>query len=165
MHETDGKGEIDKWLANAFESLSETFVLWDKDDRLVIWNKPFQTAYGLPDSILVRGAERSSVYAAAKRPLIERRLANPEDSFGSYRMTEIQLWDERWLQISERRAQSGATISIGSDITLLKRHQERLRDSERRLMATIGDLSSAQKKLERQKAELLIQTNKQTARY
>ncbi|MDQ0135305.1 PAS domain-containing protein [Neorhizobium galegae] len=159
--EVDERGEIDKWLTSAFESLSETFILWDKDDRLVMWNKPFQAAYDLPDSILVRGAERSSVYAAAKRPLIERRLADPEVSNGSYRMTEIQLWDERWLQISERRTQSGATISIGSDITLLKRHQERLRDSERRLMATIGDLSSAQKKLERQRTELLIQTRKQ----
>jgi two-component system cell cycle sensor histidine kinase PleC len=47
-------------------------------------------------------------------------------------------------------------VSVGTDITLLKRHQERLRESERRLMATIGDLSASRVKLERQKAELSV---------
>ncbi|MGO8586917.1 hypothetical protein ACC846_38865, partial [Rhizobium ruizarguesonis] len=37
---------------------------------------------------------------------------------------------------------------------LMKRHQERLRESERRLMATIGDLSSSRQTLETQKSEL-----------
>jgi two-component system cell cycle sensor histidine kinase PleC len=47
-------------------------------------------------------------------------------------------------------------VSVGTDITLLKRHQVRLRESERRLMATIGDLSTSRITLERQKAELSI---------
>ncbi|MCJ9673184.1 PAS domain-containing sensor histidine kinase, partial [Neorhizobium sp. SHOUNA12B] len=75
---------------------------------------------------------------------------------GLSRTTEVQLADERWLQINERRTRDGGLVSVGTDITLLKRHQERLRDSERRLMATIGDLSSSQKKLERQKSELSV---------
>jgi two-component system cell cycle sensor histidine kinase PleC len=39
---------------------------------------------------------------------------------------------------------------------MMKRHQVRLRESERRLMATIGDLSASRAKLERQKAELSL---------
>lgn len=44
-------------------------------------------------------------------------------------MTEVQLADDRWLQINERRTRDGGLVSVGTDITLLKRHQERLRDS------------------------------------
>ncbi|PZU86627.1 MAG: PAS domain-containing sensor histidine kinase [Shinella sp.] len=147
--------EADQRLADAIECTSEAFVLWDKNDRLVMCNAHFQQVYGLPDSILVPGTERAVVQAAAARPIIQRRIADP-DLGNSSRTTEVQLADERWLQINERRTRDGGLVSVGTDITLLKRHQERLRDQERRLMATIGDLSSSQKKLERQKAELSV---------
>jgi two-component system, cell cycle sensor histidine kinase PleC len=147
--------EADQRLADAIECTSEAFVLWDKNDRLVMCNTHFQQAYGLPDNVLVPGTEKSVVTAAAARPVIERRIADPDHN-GFSRTTEVQLADERWLQINERRTRDGGMVSVGTDISLLKRHQERLRESERRLMATIGDLSSSQKKLERQKAELSI---------
>ncbi|OWO93612.1 PAS domain-containing sensor histidine kinase [Rhizobium esperanzae] len=143
--------EADQRLADAIECTSEAFVLWDKNDRLVMCNTHFQEAYGLPDSVLVPGTERSIVNAAAARPVIERRVA---DADGSGRTTEVQLADERWLQINERRTRDGGRVSVGTDITLMKRHQERLRESERRLMATIGDLSASRQTLELQKAEL-----------
>ncbi len=145
--------EADQRLADAIECTSEAFVLWDKNDRLVMCNAHYQQAYGLPDSVLVPGTERSTVNAAAQRPVIERRRADPDRS-GYAQTTEVQLADERWLQINERRTRDGGMVSVGTDITLLKRNQERLRDSERRLMATINDLSASRQILERQKAEL-----------
>lgn len=147
--------EADQRLADAIECTSEAFVLWDKNDRLVMCNTHFQQAYGLPDNVLVPGTEKATVTAAASRPVVERRIADPDQN-GFSRTIEVQLADERWLQINERRTRDGGLVSVGTDITLLKRHQERLRESERRLMATIGDLSSSQKKLERQKAELSV---------
>ena len=145
--------EADQRLADAIECTSEAFVLWDKNDRLVRCNAHFQQAYGLPDSVLVPGTERAAVQAASTRPIIERRVAGP-DSGENSRTTEVQLADERWLQINERRTRDGGRVSVGTDITLLKRHQERLRESERRLIATISDLSASQAKLEKQKEEL-----------
>ncbi len=159
--------EADQRLADAIECTSEAFVLWDKNDRLVMCNTHFQQAYGLPDSVLVPGTERSVVYSAAARPIVERRVADSDQS-GLSRTTEVQLADERWLQITERRTRDGGLVSVGTDITLLKRHQDRLRESERRLMATIGDLSASRHKLERQKTELsdanaLYQSEKERA--
>ena len=116
-------------------------------------NAHYQQAYGLPDRVLVPGTERLSVNSAAARPVIERRIADPDRS-GYSQTTEVQLADERWLQINERRTRDGGMVSVGTDITLLKRNQERLRESERRLMATINDLSASRQTLERQKAEL-----------
>lgn len=147
--------EADQRLADAIECTSEAFVLWDKNDRLVMCNAHFQQAYGLPDRVLVPGTERSTVNAAAARPVIERRIADADGS-GYSRTTEVQLADERWLQINERRTRDGGMVSVGTDITLLKRNQERLRDSERRLMATIGDLSASRHTLESQKAALSV---------
>ncbi len=145
--------EADQRLADAIECTSEAFVLWDKNDRLVMCNAHFQQAYGLPDNVLVPGTERAVVNAAAARPVIERRIVDPGRSNHS-QTTEVQLADERWLQINERRTRDGGLVSVGTDITQLKRNQERLRESERRLMATINDLSASRRILEKQKAEL-----------
>lgn len=147
--------EADQRLADAIACTSEAFVLWDKNDRLVMCNKHYQEAYQLPDRVLVPGTERAVVYAASARPMIERRLTDPDREAHSS-TSEVQLADQRWLQINERRTRDGGLVSVGTDITLLKRHQVRLRESERRLMATIGDLSTSQSTLERQKAELSI---------
>ncbi|MBP1850876.1 two-component system cell cycle sensor histidine kinase PleC [Rhizobium halophytocola] len=147
--------EADQRLADAIECTSEAFVLWDKNDRLVMCNAHFQKVYGLPDDMLLPGTERAAVNAAAARPIVQRRVIDPDQS-GASRTSEVQLADERWLQINERRTRDGGMVAVGTDITLLKRHQERLREQERRLMATIGDLSSSQSKLERQKTELSI---------
>ena len=55
--------EADQRLADAIECTSEAFVLWDKNDRLVMCNTHFQEAYGLPESVLVPGTERAVVQA------------------------------------------------------------------------------------------------------
>jgi two-component system cell cycle sensor histidine kinase PleC len=147
--------EADQRLADAIECTSEAFVLWDKHDRLVMCNAHYQQAYGLPDDVLVPGTERAAVHAAAARPVIERRISDA-DGTGASQTSEVQLADERWLQINERRTRDGGLVSVGTDITMMKRHQVRLRESERRLMATIGDLSASRAKLERQKSELSV---------
>ena len=67
---------------------------------------------------------------------------------------EVQLADGRWLQINERNTEDGGSVSVGTDITQLKRHQDRLRESERRLMASIGDLSASQSRLQEKTVEL-----------
>ncbi len=147
--------EADQRLAVAIECTSETFVLWDKDDRLVMCNAHYQQAYGLPDEVLVPGTERLVVLAAAARPVIARRMADNGAGTGS-QTTEVQLADERWLQVNERRTRDGGLVSVGTDISMIKRHQARLRESERRLVATIGDLSASRATLEQQKSELSI---------
>ena len=148
--------EADQRLADAIESTSEAFVLWDKNDRLVMCNVHYQQAYGLPDRMLVPGTERSVINAAAARPVIVRRIADPDQTGACSQTSEVQLADGRWLQINERRTRDGGLVSVGTDITVLKRHQERLRESERRQLVTIGDLYASRKILEKQTAELSL---------
>ena len=70
------------------------------------------------------------------------------------RTFEAQLDDGRWLHISERRTKDGGYVSVGTDITTLKTHEEKLMESEQRLMATVTDLRQSQQTLERQAEEL-----------
>jgi two-component system cell cycle sensor histidine kinase PleC len=73
---------------------------------------------------------------------------------GGGRVYEARLADGRWLQINERRTKDGGYVSVGTDISELKRHEGQLLDSERRLMATIADLRKSRQTLELQAQQL-----------
>ena len=105
-----------------------------------------------------RREPRAATWKRLRRgPVVARRLAVP-CAKGVAQTYEVQLADGRWLQINERQTRDGGQVSVGTDITPLKRNQERLRDSEKRLMATIGDLTASQYELKR-KAEELSELN------
>jgi two-component system cell cycle sensor histidine kinase PleC len=77
---------------------------------------------------------------------------NAEEGARSF---ELLLDDGRWLQINERRTKDGGFVSVGTDITQLKRHEGRLIDGERALMATISDLRQSRQKLEHQAQQMI----------
>ncbi|ENP77031.1 PAS domain S-box protein [Brucella abortus CNGB 308] len=136
--------EADMRIREAIENISEAFVLWDANNRLVMANSKFSEYAGLPVWTLKPGVPRNEVDAHTRPFTFERRMANEHNRAGGQTF-ERQLSDGRWLQVNERCTQDGGMVSIGTDITQLKLHQERLVDSERRLMATVHDLSIARK--------------------
>lgn len=147
------KAEADQRLFDAIESTREAFVLWDKDGKLVLWNDYFQKVHNIPEEVLMAGADRDVVMVAAKRPIVDKIV--PAISPNGYtKGYEIKLADGSWLQISERRTNNGGLVSVGTDITALKLNQDRLKESEKRLMATVGDLSKSQEELEAKATEL-----------
>jgi two-component system cell cycle sensor histidine kinase PleC len=136
------------------ESISEAFVLWDADDRLVLCNSKFQQLYGLPDRLTESGASFAEVTETGRKPIMLTPLRSedrPEEGARSY---EAQIDEGGWLKISERRTKDGGFVSVGTDITELKRHEERLMESEKRQMATIVDLRHSQQALEIQAQQL-----------
>ncbi len=142
-------------LRDAIETISEAFVLWDADNRLVMCNSKYQQLHGIPDSALVPGTPYAEVIAAGRKPLVRAQViadGRPEEGARSF---ELQLEDGRWLQINERRTKDGGFVSVGTDITQLKRHEGKLIDGERRLMATIADLRQSRQKLELQAQQMV----------
>ena len=141
-------------LRDAIEAISEAFVLWDADNRLVTCNSKFLALHELkPDNVRV-GMAYAALVAHATPPLIQTQISLGENPRGGARTYEAQLGDGRWLQINERRTKDGGYVSVGTDITALKRHEEQLMDSERRLMATIADLRRSRQALETQAQQL-----------
>src|SRR5205085_5610951 len=139
-------------LRDAIETIPEAFVLWDAENRLVLCNSNFQQLHNLPDEAIVAGASYESVVAAGRTQVVRSKVTSDGQIPGA-RTFETQLDDGRWLHISERRTKDGGYVSVGTDITNLKLHEEKLMESERRLMATIADLRHSQQKLERQAEE------------
>jgi two-component system cell cycle sensor histidine kinase PleC len=145
--------EADLRLRDAIETIPEAFVVWDAHNRLVLCNSNFQDLHGLPRTALQAGASYESVIAAGRKPTLRCQVAS-EGQVPGARTIEAQLDDGRWLHISERRTKDGGYVSVGTDITTIKRHEQKLIDSERRLKATIADLQRSQHALERQTREL-----------
>ncbi len=58
------------------------------------------------------------------------------------------------MHISERRTKDGGYVSVGTDITKIKLHEQKLIEGEKRRIATINDLRQSQQALERQTDEL-----------
>ncbi|MER9876545.1 ATP-binding protein [Mesorhizobium sp. M0195] len=141
-------------LRTAIENINESFVLWDSSERLIMCNSKYQQDNGLSDRDVMPGAPRAVLEQCMLAFASERRLANTNGPQGGVTF-ERQLADGRWLQVNELRTRDGGTVSVGSDITQIKLHQEKLVDSERRLMATIHDLSLARRAEEERTRELV----------
>jgi two-component system, cell cycle sensor histidine kinase PleC len=147
-------------LRDAVESISEAFVVWDSDNRLVLCNTKFQSLHGLSDDAVIPGTPYEAVVRAGTRPVVRTQAAAGPRLNENARTFEAKLEDGRWLHISERRTKDGGFVSVGTDITALKRHEEKLMESERRLMATVADLRNSQHTLERQTQQLAFLAEK-----
>ncbi|MDO8534839.1 MAG: ATP-binding protein [Xanthobacteraceae bacterium] len=137
----------DMRLRDAVETISEAFVLWDSEDRLVLCNSKFQQLHTLPEAATQPGTPYEEVIAAGRQPVIRTPLKSEDRAEEGARSFEAQIGDGRWLKISERRTKDGGFVSVGTDITTLKRHGERLMESERSKMATITELLHSQQAL------------------
>ncbi len=142
-------------LRDAIDTISEAFVLWDADNRLVMCNSKYQTLHQLPDPLVRAGAPYDEVMQAARQPVLRSEAKIGPATRPGERVYEAQLEDGRWLQISERRTKDGGFVSVGTDITELKRHEEKLLESERKLIGTVADLSQHRAKMQLQTQQLV----------
>ena len=142
----------DRRLRDAVETISAAFVLWDEQNKLVLCNSKFQRLHGLADACVAAGAPYAQVMAHSL-PVVEESETF-RDADGEGRIYEARLADGRWLQINERRTKDGGFVSVGADISDLKRHEQSLLDGERKLMATIADLRRSRQTLELQAQQL-----------
>ena len=146
--------EADLRLRDAIETIPEAFVLWDAGDRLVLCNSHFQRLHKLPDSAVTPGTSYETVIEVGRMPEVRTRLHEVADRVPGARTFEAQLDDGSWLHISERRTKDGGYVSVGTDITRIKEHEQKLIENDVRLRATVTDLKRSQAELERQAIEL-----------
>jgi len=146
--------EADLRLRDAIETISEAFVLWDASDRLVLCNSHFQKLHKLPDSAVIPGTSYETVIEVGRMPEIRSRQQESANLAPGARTFEAQLDDGCWLHISERRTKDGGYVSVGTDISRIKAHEQKLVDNDLRLRATVIDLKRSQVALEQQTIEL-----------
>ncbi|TMV08940.1 response regulator [Ruegeria sediminis] len=124
-------------LVDAIESVEEGFILYDADDRLVLFNSIFRNKFYPRDARLEPGMTFAEVLQAAYQagllelgdmPVeewMERRLAlhrNPGKPFALQHTTGRCIW------ISEHKTSDGGTVCAYTDITELQEHRNRLEE-------------------------------------
>jgi two-component system cell cycle sensor histidine kinase PleC len=139
--------EADLRLRDAIETIPEAFVLWDAEDRLVLCNSHFQRLHKLPDTAVTPGTSYETVIEVGSMPEVRTRLQETGTHAPGARTFEAQLDDGSWLHISERRTKDGGYVSVGTDITRIKAHEQKLIENDARLRANVIDLKRSQTEL------------------
>jgi PAS domain S-box-containing protein len=138
-------------LAEAIESISEGFVCYDGEDRLVICNSCYRDLLypGLEidlspgttfESIIRRAAERGYVKDAEGR--VEEWIAERLQQHRNPGEPQVQRRDNgQWVMVSERRTEDGGTVAVYSDITELKQREQDLTEKSNALTSLSSKLA------------------------
>ena len=130
-------------LRDGVESISEAFVLFDRQGRLILWNQAFEDAFGFDHGVVRRGAMKDELNRIAGLAIKAEHPA----AGGRAGLREVELHDGRWLQLSERFTSEGGSVGTAADITAIKRQEAERRRAADDLRATVDQLESSQEKL------------------
>jgi diguanylate cyclase (GGDEF)-like protein/PAS domain S-box-containing protein len=131
-------------LESAIESMSDGFVMFDAEDRLVVCNSRFKDLYAVSAPFIVTGATIAHIIREGARRGQYPQMGDDLEAFtqrtvawhrGDHPPMERLLPDGRWLLITERRMPDGGTVGIRTDITAHKQAMRELAQSERRYRA------------------------------
>jgi len=142
-------------LSDAIESISESFVLFDKDDRYVLTNSKYRDRYPHLLQYFTAGTSYETMLRAAVASGIHDVGADPEGwvqrNMDWHRACgaamERQLRDGTWIRLIERRTADGGIVGLRTDITEIK-------NVEATLTRKVSDLEAAQARLERLREDL-----------
>ncbi|MBI5318862.1 PAS domain S-box protein [Bradyrhizobium sp.] len=138
-------------LAEAIESISEGFVCYDGEDRLVICNSCYRDLLypGLDIDLTVGTTFESIVRRAAERGYVTDALGRLEEWVAERMRQHLnpgepqvqRRTDGRWVMVSERRTEDGGIVAVYSDITELKQREQDLTEKSAALSALSSKLA------------------------
>ncbi|MDP3495463.1 MAG: HAMP domain-containing sensor histidine kinase [Hyphomonadaceae bacterium] len=111
------------------------FAVWDSRKRLTHWNAAFARVFNLDKGVVQAGASYDLVMAElSKFVRVERPLGDDVNA------REMLLLSDTWIRLVDRRTATDGLITVGLDITNMKRQETGLQKSERRLRAMVEEL-------------------------
>jgi signal transduction histidine kinase/CheY-like chemotaxis protein len=122
-------------LSAAIATISDGFVLYDKDDRIVVCNDRVRQIYPAIADLFRSGMSfREILEIGVARKLIDLAGQSPDEWIAErmrqhaapHSVVEYSYQGDRWVRISERKTQDGGTVVVYTDITELKRRQMEL---------------------------------------
>jgi two-component system, sensor histidine kinase len=142
-------------LTAAIDAVSEGFALFDSEERLVMCNEPFRVLMQDVGPLLQPGkafADIAGDFSLSKHLLLDRTQS--PDSWCKQRIAHFRapyatftqaFSGDRWLQISNKKMASGATVIFQTDITDIVRvervkHERELDEQSKLLQATIDHM-------------------------
>lgn len=135
----------EKRLKLAIESIRGPFAIWNKEQRLILWNDPFLSYFNLDKNEIEKGVSYLEVSKKVKSVIINQKQDKFDNDFH-----ELELSNGSFLRYSERATPDGGLVSIGIDITIQKETEEDALRSEQQLRSVVSQLQTQ----ERESAEL-----------
>jgi PAS domain S-box-containing protein len=132
---------VEAQLTQALENITDSFTLFDADERLVLCNSNYRALYPSVGDRIVPGIRFEEIVRMVTeneqitrtRTTVEGEVAwrmakfrNPEGPF------DMRVSDGRWVRVSEYKTPDGRTVSLRSDVTALRQREAELRGSEQR---------------------------------
>jgi diguanylate cyclase (GGDEF)-like protein len=116
-------------LDHAIESMSDGFVMWDADERLVTCNQQYRDIYRRSADFIRPGARFEDIIRGGALAGQYPQMTDDVEAFVQETVEwhhrnqgpmERQLPDGRWALITERKMPDGGMVGIRTDITDLK---------------------------------------------
>ncbi len=138
--------ETEMRLVRAIEAVPAAFALFDADDRLIMCNNKQREFYETDPVSLVPGTcFQDLAHAIAKHgdigysrddaeTWLARRLDRRNNPAEGY---TFKHGADRWVSITDHFLADGSSITLGVDVTDLKRSEEALREREERLRSIL----------------------------
>ncbi len=130
-------------LSDAIESISDGFILFDADEKVVLCNSQYRKMFSdVPGDLAVGTTLEELVRIAGEKGLTSGKIGSVDDwvikRLSEYRTKpeisfEQQLPDGRWTLANVRRTAEGGLVCIRTDITERKNAAMALAESEDRL--------------------------------
>lgn len=138
-------------LTDAIESISESFVLFDAERKMVLVNsrcREFWHRFNIPFQL---GVTTFQQITAASLPLVDHscKVQKQVSAFpSSITQTIFKLKDGTWIQMSERKTAEDGLVVVYTDITNIKqteelRYQTAMAEQAQLLKSTLENMTEA----------------------
>lgn len=135
-------------LRDAIEAISDGFVLYDAEDRLVMFNQRYRDEFSFAPDALVPGATYAEIL---RRGVVDDRVPQgyDADTWIAERVEAhrnppppylVERSDDRWTLMTEYRTREGGIVGIRTDVTELKRGEQNAQANERLLRGLVDAL-------------------------
>lgn len=139
------------WLDEALINMPSGFLLWDNEDRLVLWNERIARYH--PDANLFKEGTTFEEFIQGPYQNIRERLGDEaglewlterrrqhQEAAGNY---EFQGIGTHWFNLRERRTPEGFTVTMLTDVTERRDSEIRRQESEDRYRTLINLMPDA----------------------
>ena len=138
-------------LHTAIESLPEAFVLWGRDKRVIMANSEFRKLYQFVDDDEFNNLTYAQFVSRLGRVMMRSQRHGKGFTTKNY---HAQMQDGDWLRVSEQPTIDGGLVCLSFDVTKLKSSQQNLAIREQQMRATVENLRSSRRELERKTQKL-----------
>ncbi len=141
---------VQERMQAAIDALKDGFVLWDQDDRLLVYNDAFRREYAQFEGsdtgrsfedLLLEYAQTGIVRSARgrEREWVAEQVAARAQELGQEILYESP--DGRWMLRRDERTAAGDRVGIRTDVTEMKKREEELAQANIKAEHLLNDIA------------------------